>query len=87
MDTLPWIPITQPREVELACVDGYVACDVDQDVLYIAQVERYGKNGNVGKAFMGGFHMTSGAIVSRRRGTTTTTSLLWARTSRTCRLP
>lgn len=52
MDTLPWIPITQPREVELACVDGYVACDVDQDVLYIAQVERYGKNGNVGKAFM-----------------------------------
>ena len=64
MDTLPWIPITQPREVELACVDGYVACDVDQDVLYIAQVERYGKNGNVGKAFMGGFHMTSGAIAS-----------------------
>ena len=46
MDTLPWIPITQPREVELACVDGYVACDVDQDV------------------FMGGFHMTSGAIAS-----------------------
>ena len=64
MDTLPWIPITQPREVELECVDGYVACDVAQDVLYIAQVERYGKNGNVGKAFMGGFHMTSGAIAS-----------------------
>ena len=64
MDTLPWIPITQPREVELACVDGYVQCDVEQDVLYIAQVERYGKNGNVGKAFMGGFHLTSGAIAS-----------------------
>ena len=64
MDTLPWIPITQPREVELECVDGYVQCDVAQDVLYIAQVERYGKNGNVGKAFMGGFHLTSGAIAS-----------------------
>lgn len=64
MDTLPWIPITQPREVELDCVDGYVQCDVEQDVLYIAQVERYGKNGNIGKAFMGGFHMTSGAIAS-----------------------
>ena len=64
MDTLPWIPITQPREVELACVDGYVQCDVAQDVLYIAQVERYGKNGNVGKAFMGGFHLASGAIAS-----------------------
>ena len=64
MDTLPWIPITQPREVKLDCVDGYVQCDVEQDVLYIAQVERYGKNGNIGKAFMGGFHMTSGAIAS-----------------------
>ena len=64
MDTLPWIPITQPREVELDCVDGYVQCDVEQDVLYIAQVERYGKNGNIGKAFMGGFHMTGGAIAS-----------------------
>ena len=64
MDTLPWIPVTQPREVELECKDGYVACDVSQDVLYIAQVERYGINGNVGRAFMGGFHMTSGAIAS-----------------------
>ena len=41
-----------------------MACDVSQDVLYIAQVERYGINGNVGRAFMGGFHMTSGAIAS-----------------------
>ena len=64
MDTLPWIPITQSREVELDCSDGYVHCDVSQDVLYIAQVERYGKNGNVGKAFMGGFHLQSGAVAS-----------------------
>ncbi|MBQ6452756.1 MAG: adenine deaminase [Coriobacteriales bacterium] len=64
MDTLPWIPITTPREVVLDVVDDYVACDVAQDVLYIAQVERYGKNGNVGKAFMGGFHLQSGAIAS-----------------------
>lgn len=64
MDTLPWIPITQPREVELPVVDGVVQCDVEQDVLYIAQVERYGKNGNVGHAFMGGFHLKSGAVAS-----------------------
>ena len=64
MDTLPWIPITQPREVELPVVDGVIQCDVEQDVLYIAQVERYGINGNVGKAFMGGFHLTSGAVAS-----------------------
>ena len=64
MDTLPWIPITEAREVELDVVDGYVSCDVAQDVLYIAQVERYGINGNIGKAFMGGFHLTSGAVAS-----------------------
>ncbi|MGL6292202.1 adenine deaminase C-terminal domain-containing protein, partial [Eubacterium aggregans] len=62
MDTLPWIPITEGREVVLDVVDGTITCDVAQDVLYIAQVERYGKNGNVGNAFMGGFHMQAGAI-------------------------
>ena len=64
MDTLPSIPITLGREVVLNVKDGVVECDVAQDVLYIAQVERYGKNGNIGKAFMGGFHMTCGAIAS-----------------------
>ncbi len=64
MDTLPWIPITTGREAELNVVDGVVQCDLDQDVLYIAQVERYGINGNVGKAFMGGFQMKAGAIAS-----------------------
>lgn len=64
MDTLPFIPITTGREVVLDVKDGVVSCDVDQDVLYIAQVERYGKNGNVGKAFMGGFNLKCGAIAS-----------------------
>jgi adenine deaminase len=64
MDTLPWIPITTPREVVLDVADGIIRCDVAQDVLYIAQVERYGKNGNVGQAFMGGFKLKSGAIAS-----------------------
>ncbi len=64
MDTLPWIPITTPREVELEVKDGIVQCDVAQDVLYIAQVERYGINGNIGQAFMGGFKLTSGALAS-----------------------
>ncbi|ADU26402.1 Adenine deaminase [Ethanoligenens harbinense YUAN-3] len=64
MDTLPFIPITVGREAALDVKDGVVQCDVAQDVLYIAQVERYGKNGNIGKAFMGGFHLTRGAIAS-----------------------
>lgn len=64
MDTLPWIPITQPRDVELKVIDGVVQSDLEQDVLYIAQVERHGKNGNIGKAFMGGFKLKKGAIAS-----------------------
>jgi adenine deaminase len=64
MDTLPYIPFTSRRDVELNVVDGVVQCDTDQDVLYIAQVERHGKNGNIGKAFMGGFHIKGGALAS-----------------------
>ncbi len=64
MDTLPWIPITQSRDVALNVVDGVVQCDLDQDVLYIAQVERHGKTGGIGKAFMGGFKLKKGAIAS-----------------------
>lgn len=64
MDTLPWIPITQPREVELKVLEGVVQCDTEQDVLYIAQVERHGKGMGIGKAFMGGFKLKKGAIAS-----------------------
>lgn len=64
MDTLPYIPFTNRRDVELPVVDGVVRCDTDQDVLYIAQVERHGKNGNIGKGFMGGFHIKGGAMAS-----------------------
>lgn len=64
MRTLDWIPITFGQETILPVKDGVVECDLDQDILYIAQVERYGKNGNIGKAFMGGFNLKSGAIAS-----------------------
>ncbi|MDR3338393.1 MAG: amidohydrolase family protein [Treponema sp.] len=64
MDTLPWIPITVERIVELPVQGGVIQSDINQDVLYIAQVERYGKNGNIGKAFQGGFKLKSGAIAS-----------------------
>ncbi|MFO7849274.1 MAG: adenine deaminase C-terminal domain-containing protein [Spirochaetia bacterium] len=64
MRTLDWIPITYGEEVLLPVKDGVVQCDLEQDAVYIAQVERHGKNGNIGKAFMGGFNLKSGAIAS-----------------------
>lgn len=64
MRTLDWIPITFGQEVTLPVKNGIVECDLEQDILYIAQIERHGKNGNIGKAFMGGFNLKSGAIAS-----------------------
>lgn len=64
MHTLDWIPITFGQDTTLNVKEGIVECDLDQDVLYIAQVERHGKNGNIGNAFMGGFNLKSGAIAS-----------------------
>ena len=64
MKTLDWTPVTSEILLELPVRDGVVQCDPERDVLYIAQVERYGKNGNIGKAFMAGFDLKYGAVAS-----------------------
>jgi adenine deaminase len=64
MRTLEWIPITFAQEGVLPVRDGIIQADVNQDLLLIAQVERYGKNGNIGKAFMAGFNLKAGAMAS-----------------------
>jgi adenine deaminase len=64
MRTLDWIPITIAQEGVLPVKDGFIRSDIGQDLLLIAQVERYGKNGNIGKAFMAGFNLKKGAMAS-----------------------
>lgn len=64
MKTLDWIPITLGEEVTLPIIDDHIGCDVDKDIIHIAQVERYGINGNIGKGFIGGFKLQSGAMAS-----------------------
>ncbi len=64
IQTMDWIPIATERHATVGVKDGIVQCDPEQDVLYVSQVERYGINGNVGNAFMGGFHLREGAIAS-----------------------
>lgn len=54
--------LTETLTVSLPVSDGVVACDPKNDVLYIACVERYGRNGNIGKAFVRGLGMKQGAI-------------------------
>jgi adenine deaminase len=64
MRTLDWIPITIAQEGTLPIKDGIIAADVEQDLLLIAQVERYGKTGSIGKGFIAGFNLKKGALAS-----------------------
>lgn len=54
--------LTDALEADLPVKGGVVQPDVDNDVLRIACVERYGKNGSVGKSFIKNFGLKSGAI-------------------------
>lgn len=54
--------LTDTREVPLRVSGGRVQCDVANDVLYMVCVERYGRNGNVGKCFVSGLGLKHGAI-------------------------
>ena len=52
------------KEAELPVSAGYIQNDIPADILKITVVERYGKNGGIGTAFVRGFRLTSGALAS-----------------------
>ncbi len=56
--------INELGQATLKVVDGAVQPDVEQDVLKLAVVERYGKNGNIGISFVKGFNLKRGALAS-----------------------
>ncbi len=56
--------LTKALEAELDVVDGFVTADTGRDILPIAVVERYGKSGNIGKAFISGFGLKKGAMAT-----------------------
>lgn len=60
--TIPDQNLTGTLKAPLATHGGVVSCDTKNDVLYICCVERYGRNGNIGKAFVSGFGIKQGAI-------------------------
>jgi len=47
---------------DLPVYNGRICVDVDADILKLAVVERYGKNGNVGVGFVKGFQLKRGAL-------------------------
>lgn len=56
--------LTDDLQAVLPVVDGVVRADIDKDILYISCIERYGKNGNIGKAFIKGFGLSSGTMAT-----------------------
>lgn len=56
--------ITQHLHRNLPTRDGEVLCDPAQDAIKVAVIERHGKNGNIGRGFVHGFGLRSGAIGS-----------------------
>jgi len=64
IDLYPDQIINKRTSVQLPVYDGIVAPDVSQDLLKLAVVERYGKNGNIGITFVKGFGLRQGALAS-----------------------
>lgn len=54
--------LSEGFELEVPVKNGVVGADLKQDVLPMLCLERYGRNGNIGKGFVKGFGLKSGAI-------------------------
>lgn len=62
IDLIPRQIINHHIVKEMQVKDGVILTDVEQDILKLAVVERYGKNGNVGIGFVHGFRLKKGAL-------------------------
>ncbi|MGL5756664.1 MAG: adenine deaminase [Paraclostridium sp.] len=62
IEAIPNQNLTECLEVKLNTRNNMVEADINEDILYIACVERYGRTGNIGKAFVRGFGLKRGAF-------------------------
>lgn len=56
--------ITERRIMPISSTNGERRADVECDLAKVAVIERHGRNGNIGRAFVNGFSLQSGAIAS-----------------------
>lgn len=54
--------LSDALEAELPVKSGVVQADPKQDIVPLICIERYGRNGNIGKSFVKGFGIEAGAI-------------------------
>lgn len=64
IDLFPDQIINTKIQAQLPVESGFVQTDPDQDIIKLAVVERHGKNGNIGVAFVKGFGLKIGALAS-----------------------
>jgi len=62
IELIPDQNLSGALELKLKVQQGAVLPDISQDALEIVCVERYGRNGNIGKAFVKGFGLKKGAF-------------------------
>lgn len=62
IELIPDQNLTGSLEVNVKVQNGLAQADVREDILYIACVERFGRNGSIGKAFVKGFGLKQGAF-------------------------
>ncbi|SHH32409.1 Adenine deaminase [Desulfofustis glycolicus DSM 9705] len=64
IELVPGQVVTGRRTVRLTCRDGLAVADPERDLLKLVVVERHRATGNVGKGFVSGFGLRTGALAS-----------------------
>ncbi|WIV12554.1 adenine deaminase C-terminal domain-containing protein [Proteiniborus sp. MB09-C3] len=62
IQAIPDQNLTGTGEAQVRVNRGIVEADVKQDVIYLANIERYGRNGNIGKTMVKGIGLKQGAF-------------------------
>lgn len=62
IEAIPDQNLTGASEEVVKVSSGVVEADIHNDILYIVCLERYGRNNNIGKAFVKGFGLGKGAF-------------------------
>lgn len=62
IELIPDQNLTGSLEEELKVQNGKVMPDINKDILEMACIERYGRNGSIGKTFVKGFGLKQGAF-------------------------
>lgn len=64
IEVIPNQLITKSIKGNIKLVDGYAEPNIEEDILKICVIERHRATGNIGRGFVKGFNLKSGAIAS-----------------------